>query len=206
MHIYYPTSLPRPPQIVSTPIAVPAAHKMVLSTPPPPHGDGRASARTTTTTPAILLSVSALLSLLTKRAIQVSKKLRPRDHSSKDHKASNYDSYEGSGAEAVKSPRTPRTPQGRRRPKELFTNVSNRAIKFVHGRKKGGPGEAGEDAEEDFGDGGVWQRAILMGDKCQPLDFSGVIYYDETGRKLDQLPLRSPRASPMPGYLDRRNR
>ncbi|KAI3440537.1 uncharacterized protein J3R85_003287, partial [Psidium guajava] len=61
-----------------------------------------------------------------------------------------------------------------------------------------------EDAgQEVTGDGGVWRRTILMGGRCQPLNFSGVIYYDENGNKLDQLPPRSPRhpASPLPGYL-----
>jgi hypothetical protein len=42
--------------------------------------------------------------------------------------------------------------------------------------------------DEEFGDGGVWQREILLGDKCQPLDFSGVIYYDANGNQLHELP------------------
>ncbi|OWM90323.1 uncharacterized protein LOC116188894 [Punica granatum] len=54
------------------------------------------------------------------------------------------------------------------------------------------------EGEGMFGDGGVWQRSILMGGKCDPLNFSGVIYYDEKGRKLNQLPPRSPRSSPFP--------
>jgi len=56
---------------------------------------------------------------------------------------------------------------------------------------------------DEFGDGGVWQKAILMGDKCQPLDFSGVIYYDGSGKQLNEVPLKSPRASPLPAYLIR---
>uniref|UniRef100_A0A7N0UGI6 Uncharacterized protein n=1 Tax=Kalanchoe fedtschenkoi TaxID=63787 RepID=A0A7N0UGI6_KALFE len=48
---------------------------------------------------------------------------------------------------------------------------------------------------------GVWQKAILMGDRCQPPDFSGVIYYDEDGKRIDQFPCRrSPRNSPLPSY------
>ncbi|KAE8723601.1 putative Oleosin [Hibiscus syriacus] len=70
------------------------------------------------------------------------------------------------------------------------------AVKFVH-RKRHDKAVA----EEDIGDGGVWQRAILMGDKCRPLDFSGVIYYDSKGNQVEELPFRSPRASPMPAYL-----
>nr|GME15316.1 Actin cytoskeleton-regulatory complex protein [Ipomoea batatas] len=54
---------------------------------------------------------------------------------------------------------------------------------------------------EDFGDGGLWQRSILMGDKCQPPDFSGVIYYDSNGNRMSEMPMKSPRASPLPAYL-----
>ncbi|KAJ3692429.1 hypothetical protein LUZ60_012779 [Juncus effusus] len=51
---------------------------------------------------------------------------------------------------------------------------------------------------EDFdGQDGVWRRSILMGEKCQPLDFSGVIYYDAEGKKLDNVPPRSPLRSPL---------
>lgn len=66
------------------------------------------------------------------------------------------------------------------RPKQLLTSLSNKAMKLVHKKK-----EDGDVEENDFGDGGVWRKAILMGDKCQPLDFSGVIYYDENGNKLN---------------------
>ncbi|CAK9147815.1 unnamed protein product [Ilex paraguariensis] len=52
-----------------------------------------------------------------------------------------------------------------------------------------------------FGDGGLWQRNILMGDKCQPLDFPGVIYYDSNGKRLNELPMKSPRASPLPNNV-----
>nr|ACG29454.1 hypothetical protein [Zea mays] len=38
-----------------------------------------------------------------------------------------------------------------------------------------------------------------MGERCQPLDFSGVIYYDAEGRRLAQPPPpRSPMRSPLP--------
>jgi hypothetical protein len=47
--------------------------------------------------------------------------------------------------------------------------------------------------EED----GLWQKSILMGEKCQPPEFSGVIFYDGRGNQLPQMP-RSPRASPLP--------
>jgi len=46
---------------------------------------------------------------------------------------------------------------------------------------------------------GVWRKEILMGERCQPLDFSGVIYYDVEDRRLAHPPLpRSPMRSPFP--------
>ncbi|GMJ06588.1 hypothetical protein like AT1G49000 [Hibiscus trionum] len=87
-------------------------------------------------------------------------------------------------------------------PKQLLTTISNKAIMLVQRKKHGGGYR--KDEEDEYGDGGVWQRSILMGDKCQPLDFSGVIYYDSRGNQLDELPVRSPRASPLPGYLAQR--
>ncbi|XP_062227600.1 uncharacterized protein LOC133925873 [Phragmites australis] len=48
-------------------------------------------------------------------------------------------------------------------------------------------------------EGEVWRKEILMGERCQPLDFSGVIYYDAEGRRLAQPPPpRSPMRSPLP--------
>ncbi|KAI3736921.1 hypothetical protein L2E82_26910 [Cichorium intybus] len=80
-------------------------------------------------------------------------------------------------------------------PKKLISSISNKAIKLRHRMKK--TGEKGG----EYGNDGLWRREILMGDKCQPLDFSGVIYYDKDGNLLSELPMRSPRASPLPGYL-----
>lgn len=55
-------------------------------------------------------------------------------------------------------------------------------------------GKAGREAEA-----GLWTKEILMGERCQPLDFSGVIYYDAEGRRLAQPPPpRSPMRSPLP--------
>ncbi|KAL6912242.1 hypothetical protein ACP4OV_001047 [Aristida adscensionis] len=51
-----------------------------------------------------------------------------------------------------------------------------------------------EEEEEE----GVWRKEILMGERCQPLEFSGVIYYDAEGRRLAQPPPpRSPLRSPL---------
>ncbi|KAK4750481.1 hypothetical protein SAY87_003963 [Trapa incisa] len=158
--------------------------------------EGPSSARRSSE--AILLSVTALLSLVAKKACQASKKLRLQYRNFNKNSKLGY--YYREPPEEPGPIMSPRMTSIRRRPKELFTSMSNKAIKLVHGRKKGAAGGGG-DAEDDFGDGGVWQKTILMGDKCQPLDFSGVIYYDESGKKLNNLPVRSPRASPMPGNL-----
>ncbi|WOL02886.1 hypothetical protein Cni_G11605 [Canna indica] len=63
----------------------------------------------------------------------------------------------------------------------------------------GGANEVDRDGE--LGEDGVWRRTILMGEKCQPLDFSGVIYYDNDGRRLAEVPTpRSPLRSPLPSF------
>ncbi|CAA6665470.1 unnamed protein product [Spirodela intermedia] len=51
----------------------------------------------------------------------------------------------------------------------------------------------------DGGGDGLWQRTILLGDKCRPLDFEGVIHYDGEGRLL-VVPPRSPLRSPLPSF------
>ncbi|XVF53962.1 hypothetical protein PTKIN_Ptkin05aG0142700 [Pterospermum kingtungense] len=148
------------------------------------------------TAPKQRLSLGFLISfmaLCAKHASRVSKKLK--------HKPNPTPKENGLASD---SPRfyVPKSPLRSPRPKQLLTTVSNKAITLVNGKKIGEEKE--KDGGEEFGDGGVWQRAILMGDKCQPLDFSGVIYYDNEGKRLEELPIRSPRASPLPGYLARR--
>ncbi|XP_031388731.1 uncharacterized protein LOC116201587 [Punica granatum] len=54
---------------------------------------------------------------------------------------------------------------------------------------------------EGFGEGGVWQKSILMGEKCQPPEFSGAIYYDSQGNQLPEPLPRSPMAIPLPSYF-----
>ncbi|KAI4344045.1 hypothetical protein L6164_011320 [Bauhinia variegata] len=131
-------------------------------------------------TNGFLLSITALVVLLAKRASRLSGK--PKDKPSDDWKIE---------LRSTKSPLA--------RPKKLLSNISNKRLPFIHHKKK--DEEVVE--KEEWGDGGIWQKAILMGDKCQPLDFSGVIYYDSKGQRLKEIPFKSPRASPMPGYLSR---
>lgn len=90
-----------------------------------------------------------------------------------------------------------------RSPKKFITTLSNKAITpFLMYHKKSGDGEDDQSSkgeklleEEGFGEGGLWQKEILMGEKCQPHEFSGVIYYDCDGKQISELPPRSPRAS-----------
>eukprot|EP00249_Psilotum_nudum_P011658 c23305_g3_i1 orf=832-1335(-) len=41
----------------------------------------------------------------------------------------------------------------------------------------------------------VWQRTILMGERCEPPVFSGLILYDEYGKQVQEFPLKSPRSA-----------
>lgn len=84
------------------------------------------------------------------------------------------------------------------RPKELFTALSNKAMRMVR-REKTAEKKAVAVEEEH----GLWQKEILMGGKCEPLDFSGVIYYDCNGRLLNEVPPRSPRGTLLPSYPTR---
>ncbi|KAJ9174088.1 hypothetical protein P3X46_017156 [Hevea brasiliensis] len=139
-----------------------------------------------------LTSISSLMSLCAKHATRVSTKLKTTALSTHHH----HDGVKTLKLLSLKSPLV--------RPKQLLMQISNKTIAFVHSKKRAADDD--EDAvmgPEEFGDGGVWQKTILMGNKCQPLDFSGVIYYDSSGKQLNEIPLRSPLASPLPRYLTR---
>ncbi|XP_043687980.1 uncharacterized protein LOC122639222 [Telopea speciosissima] len=77
-------------------------------------------------------------------------------------------------------------------PMRLLIKMRNKAVTLKLKRRRGRRGK--EDC--GFGDGGLWQKAILMGKKCQPLEFSGVLYYDHEGKRLSE-PRRSPCPSPL---------
>ncbi|KAF8040204.1 hypothetical protein BT93_B2438 [Corymbia citriodora subsp. variegata] len=89
-------------------------------------------------------------------------------------------------------------------PRHLVGAISNKASPFAVDKKGDAEREIGGDHDkgtEEFGEGGLWQKAILMGDKCQPPEFSGAIYYDSYGNRLQEPP-KSPRAaSPLPSFL-----
>ncbi|KAL9246217.1 hypothetical protein vseg_019780 [Gypsophila vaccaria] len=81
-------------------------------------------------------------------------------------------------------------------PKRLLSTLSNLSLKS---NKKNSDRNENEDmteeAKDTFNDeGGLWRKNILMGEKCQPLEYSGVIYYDNNGNRTADIP-RSPRIS-----------
>ena len=162
---------------------------MVLSSPQHTSGPEATPKRLTV---SFIVSVMALCA---KQASKVSNKLKTSRPSFRHRRGHLYDAY-GSPKESPRSPLAT--------PKRLFSQISNKAMGLAY-RNQERKRHVGDDEKEDEnGDGGVWQKAILMGDKCQPLDFSGVIYYDSSGKQVNEVPLRSPRASPLPGYLTRR--
>ncbi|XP_027152507.1 uncharacterized protein LOC113752604 [Coffea eugenioides] len=79
-------------------------------------------------------------------------------------------------------------------PKKTITNINN-AADHPEGNNRGESEARGIFANpgEGFGEGGLWQKKILMGEKCQPPEFSGVLFYDSHGNRISELP-RSPRA------------
>ncbi|XP_021770422.1 uncharacterized protein LOC110734531 [Chenopodium quinoa] len=135
----------------------------------------------------IFVSVFALVALCARHGTTRS----PRSSNRYD----NNNLYEEKGAKKTSNASTtislktpPRSPLAN--PKKLLSNISN--IKTYN---KNNDDCKEIDQKEGFGEGGLWQKEILMGEKCQPLEFSGVIYYDNYGTKISQPPPRSPRAS-----------
>ncbi|XAR65380.1 hypothetical protein NMG60_11009490 [Bertholletia excelsa] len=133
----------------------------------------------------LFVSVSAIVALCAKHARKVSKKYSPTEPTQKESNESNE----------LKFP--PKSPL--RSTKQLVATISNKALPFIHHHRRAAEDE-GMKMEEGFGEGGLWQKAILMGEKCQPPEFSGVIYYDYCGNQISELPPRSPRASPLPSF------
>ncbi|KAL5722291.1 hypothetical protein ACHQM5_005829 [Ranunculus cassubicifolius] len=124
----------------------------------------------------MLISLSSFLNLFSKHASRVTKKLKP--------------------AESKIGSRTPLAS-----PRQLLRKLTTFGDKKKDNKQENpyGGGFVDHD-EEGFGDGGLWQRGILMGEKCQPPDFSGVIYYDPYGNQVSEFSPKSPRATPLPGY------
>ena len=84
-------------------------------------------------------------------------------------------------------------------PEEILTSISNKAVPSMYKKKEGyyeGGAETGACRVEE---GGLWQKSILMGERCQHPEFSGVIFYDCDGNQVSEPP-RTPRASPLPSF------
>ncbi|KAI3467147.1 hypothetical protein Pfo_023810 [Paulownia fortunei] len=123
----------------------------------------------------LFVSVSLLVGLCAKHARQV-----PRKYTSK-----------------TSDPNTAKAPLPS--PKQLIATISNKAMTpLVHAKKSSGQesdaGVGGKNKGND--ESGLWQKAILMGERCQPPEFSGVIYYDYSGNRIPEMP-KSPRATSM---------
>ncbi|OIV97190.1 hypothetical protein TanjilG_28941 [Lupinus angustifolius] len=72
-----------------------------------------------------------------------------------------------------------------RLPMRRLKKMLRKMVSFVHKKKEA----------HGSGRGGVWQKQIIMGDKCEPLDFSGVISYDSNGNQVTEIPFKPSRAS-----------
>lgn len=46
----------------------------------------------------------------------------------------------------------------------------------------------------------LWKKTILMGERCQPLVFSGAIYYDSEGNQISEPPRTPPKSSPLSSF------
>ncbi|KAG0538378.1 hypothetical protein BDA96_03G230800 [Sorghum bicolor] len=92
--------------------------------------------------------------------------------------------------------RLPRTArrllQRARRPRRDFSQLVPTDDDHHQKEASDGAGEEEGGREEEEGGGGLWRRAVLMGERCKPLDFPGAIHYDSSGRLLPAAP--SPRS------------
>ncbi|CAA0833030.1 Unknown protein [Striga hermonthica] len=117
---------------------------------------------------ALFVSVSLLVALCAKHARKYSTKTRTSDDQDRPNKHL-------------------------RSAKQVITAVGHKAMApLVCGKKSRLEFDTkmlGNGREEN----GLWQKAILMGEKCQPPEFSGVIYYDYNGNRIAEMP-KSPRA------------
>ena len=86
----------------------------------------------------------------------------------------------------------------------LFVVKRGRTLRKVVKPRRVGERERGRDGGKggehllDGGDDGpcVWRRTILLGRRCQPLEFTGAIHYDCEGQRLWQ-PRTPPQSSPL---------
>ncbi|CAL0330546.1 unnamed protein product [Lupinus luteus] len=128
-----------------------------------------------------LRTISLFLALLTKGASRLTRRM---------HKAAMIDDDWKIELTTPKSPFAS--------PKKFLKNISSKVMSPLKRQLR----REDDSAAGSWGHGGVWQKEILMGEKCEPLNMSGVIYYDGTGNQMSEFPLKSPRVSPFTPYFD----
>ncbi|KAJ0985714.1 hypothetical protein J5N97_004070 [Dioscorea zingiberensis] len=136
----------------------------------------------------LLQSVTAVMAVCTRHVSRAAKKL---------HK------HSSSSASKLAAATTPVRLKVIARGASLISFLGAKTRKTIGGFEKKKKRHRGDQEEEEEYDEieGVWRRTILMGEKCQPLDFSGVIYYDGNGKQLSEIPTpRSPLRSPLPSF------
>ncbi|KAE9601867.1 hypothetical protein Lal_00040986 [Lupinus albus] len=131
-------------------------------------------------TNTFLRTISLFLALLTKGATRLTRRM---------HKAAIIDD------DWKIELRTPKSPFAS--PKKFLRNISSKAMSPFKRELR----REDDSAAESWGHGGVWQKEILMGEKCEPLNMSGVIYYDGTGKQTSEFHFKSPRLTPSPRYF-----
>jgi hypothetical protein len=125
-------------------------------------------------------AVAALVGTCARRLSRAPRRLRPRDGVAASFSSRAIVPFLGGGGGGVK---------------KSLSSSSSSSSPSKSKRRKAAP------KEEEAGDG-LWRKEIMMGERCQPLDFSGVIYYDAHGRRLAQAPPpRSPLRSPLPASV-----
>lgn len=135
----------------------------------------------------LFIVVSAIVALCANHGKRASRKEVSK--SSIDNIDNSFQSVEEDRFQEKIPPRSPL-----RSPKQLIATISNKATSsFIINHKRDG-GDGGKVEDEGFGQGGLWQKEILMGVKCQPPEFSGVIYYDCDGHQVSEFPPKSPRS------------
>ncbi|TVU34517.1 hypothetical protein EJB05_16352, partial [Eragrostis curvula] len=68
------------------------------------------------------------------------------------------------------------------------SHQDRRQLVPAHRHRQESPCDDDNEVEKEGEGEGLWRRAILMGERCQPLDFPGVIHYDSFGRRLSAPP------------------
>ena len=82
-----------------------------------------------------------------------------------------------------------------------LSGIGGKAARMVSWNRRS-PSGSSDDEEEAVAalgpedDEAVWRKAIIMGDKCRPLQFSGHIAFDSDGNQLPPPPPAVKRAAP----------